>query len=73
MKKRRSLGHLSMGHALRQEIIDFIDLENITGSMEVVTAAFEARLDVIEDDNEVLNTTITNVSSSVSSSLVEIH
>jgi uncharacterized protein YoxC len=65
MKKRRGLGHVSSHHALQQAVIDIIDFENITGSAEIVSAAFEARLDVLEDANDVLGPKVAQLSSSV--------
>ena len=65
MKKRRGLGHVSFSHALEKAVIDIIDFENITGSAEIVSAAFEARLDVLEDANDVLGPKVAQLSSSV--------
>jgi hypothetical protein len=70
MKKRRNLGHVSGQHAFQQAVIDFLDSSNTTGS--IISAAFEQRLDDLEDSNTGLISSVSNLSSSVSSSLSDI-
>ena len=70
MKKRRSLGHVSSQHAFQQAVIDFLDSSNTTGS--IISAAFEQRLDDLEDSNTGLISSVSDLSSSVSSSLSDI-
>jgi|DEB0MinimDraft_4_1074332.scaffolds.fasta_scaffold12858_4 uncharacterized protein YoxC len=70
MKKRRNLGHVSGQHAFQQAVIDFLDSSNTTGS--IISAAFEQRLDDLEDSNTGLISSVSDLSSSVSSSLSDI-
>ena len=70
MKKRRGLGHVSSQHAFQQAVIDFLDSSNTTGS--IISAAFEQRLDDLEDSNTGLISSVSDLSSSVSSSLSDI-
>ena len=70
MKKRRNLGHVSGQHAFQQAVIDFLDSSNATGS--IISAAFEQRLDDLEDSNTGLISSVSDLSSSVSSSLSDI-
>ena len=73
MAKRRSLGHISAHHAIKSAVVKFIDENDITGSLAEVTAAWEYRLDVVEDETIVLNSKITNVSSSVDVNTLRIY
>ncbi len=57
---------------MKKAVAKFIDEKNITGSMEIVSAAFENRLDSLEDSNVVINASITSLSSSLSSSMYDI-
>lgn len=70
MKKARGLGHVSAHHAFQQAVIDFLDSSDASGS--IVSAAFEKRLDVLEDSNDGLLSSVSSLSASVSSSLSDI-
>ncbi len=72
MRKNRNLGHLSVKHALKHEIMSVIDQMDITGSSEVVTSVFEKRLDAVEDSSTALNNTLSDLSASISSNLSDI-
>ena len=65
MGKKRNLGHLSAHHGMKAAVARFIDENNITGSLDVVKAAFEYRLDVVEDDTQILDTKFNNLSADV--------
>ena len=73
MAKRRSLGHISAHHAMKAAVVKFIDENDLTGSLAEVTAAWEYRLDVVEDETTVLHSRITNVSSSVDVNTLKIY
>ena len=72
MRKNRNLGHLSVKHALKHEIMSVIDQMDITGSSEIVTSVFEKRLDAVEDSSTALNNTLSDLSASISSNLSDI-
>lgn len=72
MRKNRNLGHLSVKHALKHEIMSVIDQMDITGSSEIVTSTFEKRLDIVENSSTELNNTLSDLSASVSSNLSDI-
>lgn len=69
---RRILGHVSAHHAYDQAVRRFIDENDITGSSDVVSAVFESRLDSLEDSNLILDSSISSLSSSLSSSVQDI-
>lgn len=69
---RRILGHVSAHHAYDQAVRRFIDENDITGSSGVVSAVFESRLDSLEDSNLILDSSISSLSSSLSSSTQDI-
>jgi len=72
MAKRRTLGHTSSHHAMKSALIKFIDENNITGSAAATTAAWEARLDDVEDDTVDINSRLNYISSSVDTNIVNI-
>jgi hypothetical protein len=70
MKKRRSLGAVSHFVAFQQGLIELLDSTNATSS--VISAAFEQRLDNLEDSNTGLITTVSNLSASISGNVADI-
>ena len=72
MFKRRTLGILSTHIANNYAMAKFIDDNNITGSSDIVTAVFESRLDILEDSNTSMDTSINSLSSSLSTSIQDI-
>jgi len=70
MKKARGLGHVSAHHAFQQAVVDFLDSSDATGS--IVSAAFEKRLDILEDSNTGLTTTVSDLSASISGNVANI-
>lgn len=65
MKKRRGLGAVSHFVAFQQGLIELLDSTNATSS--VISAAFEQRLDDLEDSNTGLVSSVSSLSSSISS------
>jgi uncharacterized protein YoxC len=65
MKKRRGLGAVSHFVAFEQGLIELLDSTNATSS--VISAAFEQRLDDLEDSNTGLVSSVSSLSSSISS------
>ena len=61
MAKRRNLGHISVHHAIKSSVVKLIDDNNITGSAPEVIAAWEQRLDYVEDQADELNIKFHNV------------
>ena len=55
MAKRRNLGHISVHHAMKNQMVKFIDKNNVTGSQPIITSIFEGRLDYTEDQVDALN------------------
>lgn len=65
MKKRRGLGAVSHFVAFQEGLIELLDSTNATSS--VISAAFEQRLDDLEDSNTGLVSSVSSLSSSISS------
>lgn len=65
MKKRRGLGAVSHFVAFQEGLIELLDSTNATSS--VISAAFERRLDDLEDSNTGLVSSVSSLSSSISS------
>ena len=50
MGKRRDLGHISPEHATANSILQWFDTNDLSGS--AISQVFEARLDIVEDDQQ---------------------
>ena len=72
MAKRRNLGHISVHHAIKSSVVKFIDDNDITGSAAEVTAAWEQRLDYVEDQTDELNLKFHNVNAALISAVSDI-
>ena len=58
MGKRRGLGHISPDHAMADSILQWFDINDLSGS--AISQVFEARLDVVEDDQQALSVSLGN-------------
>ena len=58
MGKKRGLGHISPDHAMANSILQWFDGNNLSGS--AISQVFEARLDIVEDDQQALSVSLGN-------------
>ena len=58
MGKRRDLGHISPEHATANSILQWFDTNDLSGS--AISQVFEARLDIVEDDQQALSVSLGN-------------